>query len=55
MELNRRKLSLQFGGVEKHQSINIINKLIIETKQKRKNYLKFSERFDTIMIFNYEL
>ena len=32
MERNRRKLSLQFGGVEKHQSINIINKLMFETK-----------------------
>jgi hypothetical protein len=36
MELNRRKLSLQFGGVKKHQSINIINKLMIATELKRK-------------------
>ena len=31
-QLNRRKLSLQFGGVEKYQSINTFNKLMIETK-----------------------
>ena len=32
MELNPRKVSLQFGGVEKYQSVNTFNKLMIETK-----------------------